>query len=202
MLFQLRLREGENDVYFPLDFDHQLEVSVIQCSARVDNTGYGNVEYLTVDLFGGQNHQGASLKSNLATDGLLFLPVGLGDFDRPNGGGFAAYPPYIHRHWDGINWPIDTSSVSSRQLRVTVGGKQFSGVDMAATVDAYVHILMHIKKTEETGGRGSATVQNTSRLGNDRRLKRPALDDVSDVRAGQSFARPLRRRTDAVRSYM
>lgn len=202
MLFQLRLREGENDVYFPVDFDQNIQVTVIGCNARVDNVGYGNVEYLEVDLFGGQNHQGASLKSNLATDGLLFLPVGLGDFDRPHGGGFAAYPPYIHKHWDGISWPIDTSSVSSRQLRVTVTGKQFSGADMAGTVDAYVHILLHIKKLEETGGRNSATVQNVSRLGNDRRLKRPALDDISDVRAGQSFGRGLRRRSDAVGSYM
>ncbi len=202
MLFQLRLREGDNDVYFPLDFSQNIEVSIIGCSARVDNTGYGNVEYLEIDIFGGQNHQGASLKSNLATDGLLFLPVGLGDFDRPNGGGFATFPPYIHRHWDGINWPIDTSSVSSRQLRVKVTGKQFSGAAMAASVDAYVHILMQIKKVEETGGRGSATVRNVSRLGNDRRLKRPALDASSDVRAGQSFGRGLRRRTDSVGSYM
>lgn len=143
------------------------------------------------------------MKSNLSTDGLLFLPVGLGDFKRPNGGGFAAYAPSVYRNWDGINWPIDVSSVSSRTLKIDVAGKQFSGADMASTVDCHVHILLNINKSEETGGRLSATVRNTSRNGNDNRLKRPAMDASSEVRsATRSFTRGLRRRTDAVGSYM
>ena len=186
MLYQLRLREGTTPSFLPVDLDENTEVRIINAAVHVTDAGSTDVEYVTVDIFNAQNHQGNSLRSNLGTDGKLFLPT------------FGA----ARHHWEGISWLLDTHAVSSQTLNVTVGGKTFAGANIAGTVTVYVHLILDIRKLEKIGGRSSATVQNTARMGNNRLLKRPALDEVQDVRAGRAFAAPLRRRTDAVGSFV